>query len=54
MIEHVNLLIEQGLAVPSKNQNPNIDDLVKSRQTDLFENLQSTNSGTYKPENGEF
>jgi len=30
------------------------DDLVKSRQTDLFENLQSTNSGTYKPENGEF
>ena len=32
----------------------NFDDLVKSRQTDLFENLQSTNSGTYKPKNGEF
>jgi len=31
-----------------------IDDLVKSRQTDLFKNLQSTNSCTYKPKNGEF
>jgi len=30
------------------------DDLVKGRKTDLFENLQSTNSGTYKLKNGEF
>jgi hypothetical protein len=30
------------------------DDLVKSRRTSLFENLQSMNSSTYKPQNGEF
>ena len=30
----------------------NLDALVKSRQTALFENLQSTNSCTYKHKNG--